>query len=59
MQVKKSGIPDHITEGNEYTLLNQTIEQAQELIAELQGGGAILCTDDGDGNITIAYVPTS
>lgn len=59
MQVKKSGVSDNITESNEYTELIETMEEAQELIREMQGGGAILCSDDGDGNITIEYVPTS
>lgn len=59
LQVNKSGVSDHITEGNEYVTLIQTIEQAQTLIAELAGGATILCTDDGDGNVTIEFVPNS
>ena len=58
MQVRKSGIPDHITEGNEYTELIDTINEAKELIIQLQGGGIIQCSDDGDGNVIIEFVPT-
>lgn len=59
MQVKKSGVSDNITEGNEYAELNETIDEAQTLIRELAGGATILCTDDGDGNVTIQFIPTS
>lgn len=55
MQVKRYGVPDSIGGSNEYVLLEQTIEEAQELIRELESCEIIECEDDDDGNITIRY----
>ena len=55
MRVKRSGMPDSIGGSNEYVELEQTVEEAQELIRQLQGGAMIECEDDGDGNITIKF----
>lgn len=56
LRVMESGVSDNIGGSNEYVELEKTIEEAKELIAELEGGAIIEREDaNDDGNVVIRF----
>ena len=56
LRVMESGVSDNIGGSNEYVELENTIEEAKALIAELEGGAIIECEDaNDDGNVVIRF----